>query len=83
MRLISVSLPGVFRASRRSTYSTAISGVVPGPILMPIGLDSSSTNAMCAPSSCRVRSPTQMKCELRSYSFASVSLVSRRSMARS
>ena len=37
-------------------------GVVVGPILSPIGLASSSANAMCAPSSWRVRSPTHRKC---------------------
>ena len=61
IREISVSRPGWFRGSSSSTYSTACSGVVPGPILRPIGLDSSWANAMCAPSSCRVRSPTHRK----------------------
>jgi len=39
IRLIRVSRPGWFRGSSRSTYSTAVSGVVLGPILSPIGFD--------------------------------------------
>src|SRR5215218_4421197 len=48
--------------SRRSTSSVACSGVVVGPILTPMGLAIFETNSMCAPSICRVRSPTQTKC---------------------
>ncbi len=59
IRLTSVSRPGSLCGSSRSTYSTASSGVVVGPILTPIGLAITSANAMCAPSSWRVRSPIQ------------------------
>ncbi len=66
IRLISVSRPGTPSGSSRSTSSVACSGVVVGPILTPIGLASLETNSMWAPSSCRVRSPTQTKCAERS-----------------
>ena len=51
IRETSVSLPGLLFGSSRSTYSTAMSGVVDGPIFSPIGFASNSANAMCAPSS--------------------------------
>ena len=66
MRLTSVSRPGTPCGSSRSTYSTACSGVVVGPIFRPIGLASSAANATCAPSIWRVRSPTHTKCADRS-----------------
>ena len=50
-----VSRPGLLCGSRRSTYSTASSGVIVGPILTPIGLAITSANATWAPSSWRVR----------------------------
>ena len=56
-RLTSVSRPGLLCGSSRSTYSTASSGVIVGPIFTPIGFAITSANAMCAPSSWRVRSP--------------------------
>ena len=57
-RVTSVSRPGLFCGSSRSTYSTANSGVMVGPIFTPIGLAITSAKAICAPSSWRVRSPT-------------------------
>ena len=43
------------------------SGVVVGPIFTPSGFDSEARNSTCAPSSCRVRSPTQSRWPDTSY----------------
>ncbi|CNJ16475.1 Uncharacterised protein [Mycobacterium tuberculosis] len=64
--LTNVSRPGLLCGSSRSTYSTASSGVIVGPILTPIGLAITSANAMWAPSSWRVRSPIHTVCADRS-----------------
>ena len=64
--LTNVSRPGSLCGSSRSTYSTACSGVIVGPILTPIGLAITSAKAMCAPSSWRVRSPIHTLCADRS-----------------
>ena len=45
-----------------SHSSIAISGVAESPSLTPIGLAMRETKSMWAPSSWRVRSPTQRKC---------------------
>jgi hypothetical protein len=61
IRLISVSRPGTLSRVEPLDSSTPLGRGV-GPILTPIGLASSSANAMCAPSSWRVRSPIHRKC---------------------
>ena len=84
IRLTNVNRPGLLCGSSLSTYSTASSGVIVGPIFTPIGLAITSANAMCAPSSWRVRSPIQTVCADRSNSCGSPSSLSdSRSMARS
>ena len=66
-RATSVSRPGMRSGLSRSQSATSSSGVVVGPTLAPIGLWTPERNSTCAPSSCRVRSPTQRKCAEQAY----------------
>ena len=74
-----VTRPSTRRGSSVWTSSTAMSGVVVGPIFTPIGFASSAANPTCAPSSCRVRSPIHTWCADSRYSWSSFSRSSARS----
>ena len=66
-RVMSVRRPGRRSGLRRSQSATTSSGVQLGPTLQPTGLLMPETNSTCAPSSCRVRSPTQIMWAEQSY----------------
>ena len=67
IRVISVSRPGM-RAGLSASHSAITSStVIDGPTLHPIGLPTPRRNSTWAPSSSRVRSPTQSMCAEQSY----------------
>ena len=79
IREMSVSRPGTLSGLSFSHSSMAVSGVVPGPSLTPIGLAMREMKSMCAPSSCLVRSPTHRKCPDSPYARSPATRVSARS----
>ena len=65
--VMSVSRPGRRSGFRRSQIATTSSGVQPAPTLAPTGLLMPERNSRWAPSSWRVRSPTQTMWAEQSY----------------
>ena len=61
IRVIRVRRPGSRSGSTRSMSRSSSSPVIVGPTFTPIGLRIRDTKSRCAPSSCRVRSPTHTK----------------------